>query len=103
MSVIAVRSMLYKLACQNTDQSNQVSLTSTASVSFALPMIQAEGPGRCVHCFLGILTRHVLGYLQVTVSELAELMEEALDMHSPDDEDIMTYSQFKKMMEFSGI
>jgi hypothetical protein len=40
---------------------------------------------------------------QVTVSELAELMEEVLDTTSSGDDDIMTYSQFKRMMEFSGV
>eukprot|EP00951_Prasinocladus_malaysianus_P046024 scaffold626394_cov33-Prasinocladus_malaysianus.AAC.1 len=59
--VLAVRSMLYKLTCQNPDAEHKVS-----------------------------------------ISELQELMEEAMGIPNPEDRDYMTFSQFKKMMTMAS-
>uniref|UniRef100_A0A061S2P4 Calmodulin n=1 Tax=Tetraselmis sp. GSL018 TaxID=582737 RepID=A0A061S2P4_9CHLO len=56
--VLAVRSMLHKLACLNTDQEHKVA-----------------------------------------VSEISELIEEAVGVPSPVDSEVMTYSQFKSMFK----
>jgi len=62
VSVVAVRSMLYKLIVQNPDEDHKVSAV-----------------------------------------ELQGMMEDALGMHAPDDDEVMTYSQFKRMLDSSVV
>lgn len=38
---------------------------------------------------------------KVSAMELQEMMEDALGIQSPDDDEVMTYSQFKRMMDYS--
>jgi len=41
-------------------------------------------------------------YSQITVSEMSELIDEAVEIVAPSDSDLMTFSQFKRMMQFSA-